>query len=151
MEKKQHKISKATMSRFPVYLKALRNMQHEGKNNFLSSELSEATGILDTTIRRDFSFLTSKEYLNIPKERIAVTVFEGDNTAPRDEQAYNAWKECGIEQIFYMPKKDNWWALGSGTGPCGPDSEMFYDTGKPACGPDCQPSCDCGKYVFFHI
>lgn len=61
--KKQHKISKATMSRFPVYLKALRNMQHEGKNNFLSSELSEATGILDTTIRRDFSFLTSKEAL----------------------------------------------------------------------------------------
>ena len=63
MEKKQHKISKATMSRFPVYLKALRNMQHEGKNNFLSSELSEATGILDTTIRREFSFLTSKEAL----------------------------------------------------------------------------------------
>ena len=63
MEKKPHKISKATMSRFPVYLKALRNMQHEGKNNFLSSELSEATGILDTTIRRDFSFLTSKEAL----------------------------------------------------------------------------------------
>ena len=63
MEKKQHKISKATMSRFPVYLKALRNMQHEGQNNFLSSELSEATGILDTTIRRDFSFLTHKETL----------------------------------------------------------------------------------------
>lgn len=51
------------MARFPVYLKALRNMQHEGKSNFLSSELSEATGVLDTTIRRDFSFLMDKETL----------------------------------------------------------------------------------------
>ena len=51
------------MSRFPRYLKALRNMQHEGKEHFLSSELSEATGILDTTIRRDFGFLTDKESL----------------------------------------------------------------------------------------
>ena len=57
MEKKQQKISKATMSRFPIYLKALRNMQQEGKENFLSSELSEVTGILDTTIRRDFESL----------------------------------------------------------------------------------------------
>lgn len=63
MEKKTQKISKATMSRFPVYLKALRNMQLEGKEQFLSSELSEVTGILDTTIRRDFGFLTTKEAL----------------------------------------------------------------------------------------
>lgn len=63
MEKKHQKISKATMSRFPRYLKALRNMQHEGKEHFLSSELSDATGILDTTIRRDFGFLTDKESL----------------------------------------------------------------------------------------
>ena len=60
---KNTKISNATMSRFPVYLKALRNMQHEGKENFLSSELSEVTGIQDTTIRRDFGFLTDKESL----------------------------------------------------------------------------------------
>lgn len=63
MEKKNQKISNATMNRFPVYLKALRNMQHEGKEIFLSSELAEATGILDTTIRRDFGFLTDKETL----------------------------------------------------------------------------------------
>lgn len=63
MEKKNQKISKATMSRFPRYLKALRNMQHEGKEHFLSSELSDATGILDTTIRRDFGFLTDKDSL----------------------------------------------------------------------------------------
>ena len=60
---KNQKISKATMARFPIYLKALRNMQLEGKANFLSSELSEVTGVLDTTIRRDFSFLTGKESL----------------------------------------------------------------------------------------
>ena len=65
MVNKHQKISKATMSRFPRYLKALRNMQHEGKEHFLSSELSEATGILDTTIRRDFGFLTDKEFINI--------------------------------------------------------------------------------------
>ena len=52
------KISNATMSRYPVYLKALRKMQHEGKENCLSSELSELTGILDTTIRRDFTYLS---------------------------------------------------------------------------------------------
>lgn len=98
-------------------------------------------------IKLSFEFLTSRDYLNIPKEKIAVTVFEGDSTAPRDEEAYNAWKECGIEQIFYMPKKDNWWALGSGTGPCGPDSEMFYDTGKEKCCKECNPSCNCGKYL----
>ena len=63
MVNKHQKISKATMSRFPRYLKALRNMQHEGKEHFLSSELSEATGILDTTMRRDFCFLTDKESL----------------------------------------------------------------------------------------
>ena len=63
MVNKHQKISKATMSRFPRYLKALRNMQHEGKEHFLAGELSEATGILGTTIRRDFGFLTDKESL----------------------------------------------------------------------------------------
>lgn len=61
MEKKGARISNATMSRFPIYLKALRKMQLEGKENFLSSELSEATSILDTTIRRDFGFLNKSD------------------------------------------------------------------------------------------
>ena len=98
-------------------------------------------------IKLSFEFLTSKEYLAIPKEKIAVTVFEGDETAPRDEEAYNAWKECGIEEVFYMPKENNWWALGGGVGPCGPDTEMFYDTGKPKCSENCSPACNCGKYL----
>lgn len=98
-------------------------------------------------IKLSFEFLTSPEYLNLPKEKLAVTVFAGDETAPRDTEAYNAWKECGIKEIFYLPKEHNWWALGGGVGPCGPDTEMFYDTGKPKCSKDCSPACDCGKYL----
>ena len=98
-------------------------------------------------IKYSYEFLTSKEYLGIDKDRLAVSVFEGDETAPKDELAYNTWKNCGIKEVFYLPKEHNWWALGGGVGPCGPDTEMFYDTGKPKCGPDCSPACDCGKYL----
>lgn len=98
-------------------------------------------------IKLSFEFLTSPEYLGLPKERIAVTVFEGNDVAPRDEEAYNAWKECGIKEVFFMPKENNWWALGGGVGPCGPDTEMFYDTGKEKCCESCSPACDCGKYL----
>jgi len=96
-----------------------------------------------------FEFLTSPKYLDIKKENLAVTVFAGDEDAQRDEESYNAWKKCGIPEskIFFLPKKHNWWILASGVGPCGPDSEMFIDTGKPLCSKDCNPSCDCGKYV----
>ena len=98
-------------------------------------------------IKLSYEFLTSEKYLNIPVDRLAVTVFEGDETAPRDEEAYNVWKECGMKQIFFLPKEHNWWALGGGVGPCGPDTEMFYDTGKPKCCENCSPACDCGKYL----
>lgn len=98
-------------------------------------------------IKLSFEFLTSPEYLGIPKERLATTVFEGDETAPRDDVAYKAWKECGIEKVFFYGKEDNWWGLGGGVGPCGPDSEMFYDTGKESCGENCGPSCGCGKWL----
>lgn len=96
-----------------------------------------------------FEFLTSKKYLDIPVEKLAVTVFEGDEVSPRDEKGAKLWEEAGIkkENIFFLPKKENWWALGSGVGPCGPDSEMFYDTGKPKCCETCSPACDCGKYL----
>ena len=100
-------------------------------------------------IRWSYNFLTSEKWLNIPKEKLAVTVFEGDERVPRDEVSAGLWKECGIPEnrIFYFPKKDNWWEIGGGVGPCGPDTEIFYDTGKPSCGPNCDPSCDCGKWV----
>ena len=102
----------------------------------------------DEMIKLSYEFLTSKEYLGIPTEKLSVTVFEGDETAPRDEVATNTWKECGIaeDHIYYNPKKDNWWGLGSGVGPCGPDTEMFYDSGKEKCSENCRPGCNCGKY-----
>ena len=100
------------------------------------------------SIKWSFEFLTSPEYLGLDVNRISVTVFAGDEDAPRDEDSANVWKACGIpaERIFYLPKKNNWWIAGT-TGPCGPDTEIFWDTGKPACGPNCDPSCDCGKYL----
>lgn len=98
-------------------------------------------------IKYSYEFLTSKEYLGIDKSHLAVSVFAGDETAPKDELAYNTWKACGIENVFYLNKEHNWWALGGGVGPCGPDTEMFYDTGKPKCCPECSPACSCGKYL----
>lgn len=82
-----------------------------------------------------FEFLTSKEHLNIPLQRLAFSVFAGDEDAPRDEEAADIWKSLGVkpERIAYLPKADNWWIAGN-TGPCGPDTEMFYwiDDGTPA-------------------
>ena len=100
----------------------------------------------DESIAMSFEFLTKE--LGIPVEKLSVTCFAGDEDCPRDEVAANAWKKAGIpeDHIYYYGKDDNWWIAGE-EGPCGPDTEMFYDTGKPACSPDCQPSCDCGKYV----
>src|SRR3990172_733682 len=70
----------------------------------------------------------------IHKERLYVTVFKGDKDAPKDEESAKVWEELGIpkERIFYLPKKDNWWELDAG--PCGPDTEIFYDTGKESGG-----------------
>ena len=100
----------------------------------------------EESIAMSFEFLTKE--LGIPVEKLSVTVFAGDEDCPRDEIAANAWKKAGIleNHIYYYGKDDNWWIAGE-EGPCGPDTEMFYDTGKPACSDDCQPSCDCGKYV----
>lgn len=100
-------------------------------------------------VKLSFEFLTSKEYLGIPLEKLAVSVFEGDETAARDEETAKAWEKCGVkkENIFFLPKENNWWALGGGVGPCGPDTEMFYDTGKEKCSEKCSPACDCGKYL----
>ena len=98
------------------------------------------------SIQMSFEFLTKE--LGIPVEKLSVTCFAGDEDAPRDEFTAKCWKEVGIpnERIYFYGKDDNWWIAGE-EGPCGPDTEMFYDTGKPACSENCQPSCDCGKYV----
>jgi alanyl-tRNA synthetase len=103
----------------------------------------------DGAIKMSFEFLTSPEWLGIPAEKLGVTVFEGDENAPRDDESAAVWKELGIPEsrISYLPKEDNWWGPAGSTGPCGPDSEMFYDIGKDPCGPDCGPGCSCGKWL----
>lgn len=100
-------------------------------------------------IRWSWEFLTGEEYLGIPPEKLSVSVFAGDGDCPRDEESAKLWEQCGIprERIFFLPKKNNWWGPAGVTGPCGPDTEMFIDMGKPACSPDCSPACDCGKYL----
>lgn len=101
------------------------------------------------SIGYSYEFLTGREYLGIPSEKISVTVFAGEEGIPRDDEAAAIWESHGIpkERIFYLPREDNWWGPAGATGPCGPDTEIFYDTGKPKCGPDCRPGCHCGKYV----
>ncbi len=92
-----------------------------------------------------YEFLT--EVLAIDPARLAVTVFAGDADAPRDDESAAIWQRLSIpqERIFFLPKADNWWGPAGITGPCGPDSEMFYDTGRPD-HPGCQPGCSCGKW-----
>lgn len=102
----------------------------------------------EEAITWSYEFLTGKDYLDIPVENLAVTVFAGDDDAPRDVSSFETWKKCGIpeEKIFFLPKKNNWWIAGK-TGPCGPDTEMFIDRGQAKCSEHCDPSCDCGKYL----
>ncbi len=98
-------------------------------------------------VKWSYEFLTKE--LEIDPERLAVTVFEGDGDCPRDTETAELWEKCGIkkENIYFLGKKHNWWGPAGQTGPCGPDTEMFFDTGKPKCCPECSPACDCGKYV----
>lgn len=111
-------------------------------------------------IEWSFELLTSPEWFNISPEKLYVTVFEGDKEMRigMDIEAVNIWKEAfasaGVpadigNRIYAYPKKKNWWEL-AGPGPCGPDTEIFYDTGKEhsaVFGAECHVNCDCGKYV----
>ncbi|MFP3041320.1 alanine--tRNA ligase [Treponema primitia] len=100
-------------------------------------------------IKMSFEFLTSPQWLGIPIEKLGVTVFRGDEIVPQDDESAKVWKELGIPaiRIAYRPREDNWWGPAGATGPCGPDSEMFFDIGKEPCGPDCGPGCSCGKWL----
>ena len=95
-----------------------------------------------------WEFLTSEKYLGLDPDKLAFTVFEGDEDCPRDEEAANLWRSCGVkdDHLFYLPKEHNWWGPAGITGPCGPDTEMFIITKKP-CGPNCSPACHCGAYL----
>ncbi|MBQ03420.1 alanine--tRNA ligase [Candidatus Bathyarchaeota archaeon] len=94
-------------------------------------------------------FLTSKEWLNIDVRKLSVTVFAGDEITPMDTESVRIWKGLGIQKdrIFHLPRGDNWWGPIGSTGPCGPDTEIFYDQGMEPCGNKCKPGCSCGKYI----
>ncbi len=100
------------------------------------------------SIAYSWEFLTDEKWLGISKDKLYFTCFEGDADAPRDTVSHDRWIEMGADpsHIVYLPKKHNWWIAGQ-TGPCGPDTEIFYDTGKAPCGPECHAGCDCGKYL----
>ncbi len=103
-----------------------------------------------------WEFLTDKKWIGIEPERIFVSVYKGDDNIPKDEESIELWQKqfekAGIrakenERIFPLGIEDNWWGPAGETGPCGPDTEMFFDTKKPKCGLSCKPGCSCGKYV----
>lgn len=102
----------------------------------------------EDAIKWSWEFLTDKKWLGIDKRKLYISVFAGDKDAPRDEESARIWQSLGVpkERIFYFPKKDNWWGPAGATGPCGSDTEMFYDAGKKPHGKDCKPGDSCGKY-----
>lgn len=107
------------------------------------------------SIEWSWEFLTSKDYLGIEPKRLYITVFEGHEKIPRDNESIEIWSDMFFsvgmdpkigERIFLMGKEDNFWGPAGNTGPCGPDTEIFYDTYKDPCSAKCKPGCGCGKY-----
>ncbi len=109
----------------------------------------------EEAIRYTLEFFVGELGLDI--NNIYASVFGGEDGIPEDKVSISTWenlfKEYGIdakvgegERIQKFGKKENWWGLDSG-GPCGPDSEIFYDTGKEPCGENCNINCNCGKYI----
>jgi alanyl-tRNA synthetase len=98
-----------------------------------------------------WELITSPEWFGVAKDRLYVTIFNGEGGVPRDAEAYDLWAAQGVpkERIFELGAKDNFWQMGD-TGPCGPCSEVYYDMGPGASDQghaDCPFPCDCGRYV----
>ncbi|HZR56969.1 MAG TPA: alanine--tRNA ligase [Terriglobales bacterium] len=98
-----------------------------------------------------WELLTSQEWFGIPKDKLYITIFKGENGVPRDAEAYDLWVGQNVpkERIYELGAKDNFWQMGD-TGPCGPCSEIHYDMGVIASDQghtDCEFGCDCGRYV----
>jgi alanyl-tRNA synthetase len=98
-----------------------------------------------------WELITSKEWYGIDKDKLYVTIFNGEGGVPRDAEAYDLWVAQGVpkERIFELGAKDNFWQMGD-TGPCGPCSEIHYDMGVAASDQghaDCAFTCDCGRFV----
>ncbi len=89
----------------------------------------------EDAIKWSFEFLINKEEgLGLDSKRIYVTVFEGNNDAPRDNEAFEIWKKYLPEgRIYFLPAKNNWWSAGD-NGPCGGDTEIFYDPNEESLG-----------------
>src|SRR3989338_5245216 len=116
-----------------------------------------------------FEFLTGKKWLGLDPKRLYVSVFRGDGAIFRDDEAIEMWKKAfqssginaevadaespdiaGGARIYPYGRKQNWWGPAGLTGPCGPDTEMYYDSGRPhdaAFGVACHPACDCGRFI----
>ena len=104
----------------------------------------------EEAISWSYEFLTSKKWLGFDPSKLYVTVFAGDDDAPRDSESAEIWKRVGIpeERIYYLPKEDNWWGPAGATGPCGPCTEMFIEIDEiPRCSDECRPGCSCGHFV----
>ncbi|HEX7895285.1 MAG TPA: alanine--tRNA ligase-related protein, partial [Terriglobales bacterium] len=98
-----------------------------------------------------WELITAPNWFAIPKDKLYVTIFNGEGGVPRDAEAYDLWLGQGVakDRIFEAGLKDNFWQMGD-TGPCGPCSELHYDMGPVASHqghPDCKFPCDCGRYV----
>ena len=100
------------------------------------------------SIAFSYEFLTSKKYLGLDHDRLYFTVFAGDEDAPRDNESFKAWMSHGVskDHIFFLSKEHNWWGPVGNTGPCGPDTEIFYDT-KPNSNLECHPEASNGRLV----
>ena len=83
----------------------------------------------EEAIKLTFEFLTGKDWLNLDKDKIAISVFEGDKNVPKDKESAKIWGSLGIpkDRIVYLDKKENFWGPAGKTGPCGPDTEIFLD------------------------
>jgi len=105
----------------------------------------------EDSIKWSYEFLTAKNYLNIDPSKLFITCFGGDKNdgIPKDEESAELWQKEGItnDHIFFLGKTDNFWGPVGDTGPCGPDTEIFYETDKEKCSDNCQPGCSCGKYL----
>jgi len=130
------------------YQKCVRtnDIDEVGDNRHLTYFEMLGNWSLGDSIAMSYEFLTKE--LGIPNEKLSVTCFAGDEDCGRDTVSFECWKKAGIpeERIYFFGKEDNWWIAGE-EGPCGPDTEIFYDTGKTKCSDECNPSCGCGKYV----
>jgi len=119
----------------------------------------------EEAIQMSYEFLTSSLEnggIGLDKNRLSVSCFAGDDDAPKDEDAAKVWEKLGFTRvdqveeserlktgniIYFFGKKENWWGPAGQTGPCGPDTEMFYEVDGEPCNDKCSPACDCGHFV----